>query len=104
MTHYTLKEVPNVNAPDTGIEDLLDIIAIACEDVFQQVGHDLLAVTGDHSISAEDMVDAIIGIAAYDSYADENAKAALDIVLELYSPQEAFKLVAGRLKYSSYGY
>lgn len=105
MTHMKLKpEERNVNAPDMGIEELLDIIANACEDVFQQVGHDLLAVTGDHSISAEDMVDAIIGIAAYDSYASENAKAALDLVLELYKVDEAFKLIAGRLKYSSYGY
>ena len=89
---------------DAGIEELLDIIADACEDVFQQVGHDLLAIGGDKNMTAEEMVDAVIGIAAYDSYAGEDAKAALDIVLELYNVQEMVKLVAGRLKYSCYGY
>lgn len=87
-----------------GIEELLDIIAAGCEETFDAVGHDLLDCAGESSLTAQEMVEDVIGIAAYEAYAGEDARAALALVLELYNVTEMSQLVAKRLKFQYYGY
>lgn len=89
---------------DASVDELLSIIADGCEHTFDQVGHDLLKSCGETSLTAQEMVEDVIGIAAYETYAGDDANAALKLVLELFSVADMAKLVARKLKFTEYGY
>jgi hypothetical protein len=81
--------------------ELAKMVAQEAEHVFDQVGPDLLSP--GENMSALEMFESIIGLAAFESYADDDAKAALELLQEDYDWNEIKKLVVKELPNGVYG-